>query len=386
MSAGFTTIVPRAVWLGWLLLTSALAALAPARAQAADLEAVPRLPTPLAVALAYHDAEREVFARAEGGTLGPAELFAAALVAGGVREPVERHAYEERFRRLAQRLQGGIREAGDTASGAAERAALVHAFLHDAVLTGAYDLGCSRVSQALDHGRYNCVSATILFNALATEAGLEAAGGESSAHVVSVVQTDRGPLHVETTCPRWLQPPDGEDTAAAAPRTARPVGLGYRRVGVPQLVALVYYNLAVDLAERGRFAEAIAANYKALRLDPANGNARANLLAAVNNWALDLGQRGEYAAAIELLAHGRHFAPTHPTFVINDAALHERWVRSLIDQGQWAQAASVLQRAAADHPGHAYFVTAWQQIDRREPAPPTDASSRQDTGRDALTE
>ena len=352
MPAGFPPIAPRALaWVACLLLASQLAGLPAACAQTASGEAR-SLPAPLAVALSYDEAERDVFAKAEAGKLVTAELFSAALVAGGVCAAEERQAYEARFRQLAGRLQRRLHEAGDGAADAATRAAVVHAFLHEEILTAAYDLACSRVSQAMDTGRYNCVSATILFNALTAEVGLETSGGESPAHVVSIVRTPGAPLHVETTCPRWFELSGsqaaqvGESLRDSHPRLGetrpravsaqgngpppRPATPSYRTLETPQLAALVYYNVAVDLAEQRRFAEAIAANYKALRLDPGAGNARTNLLAAINNWALDLAQREQFAEAIELLAHGRAFAPDHPTFAINDAALHERWARSLV--------------------------------------------------------
>jgi tetratricopeptide (TPR) repeat protein len=351
------TVAPRAwAWIACILLVSQIA---PARL--ARAEEIASLPAPLAVGLSYNAAEREVFAKAETGELDIAQLFAAALVAGGVDSPDEIRAYEGRFRQLAQRLERRVAEAGDAAGDPAARAALVHAFVHNEILTGAYHLGCSRISQAMDTGAYNCVSATILFNVLAAEVGLETSANEASVHVLSVVRTARGPLHVETTCPRWFDLPGNK----APPGDGRPSSLpvAYRAIGVPGLVALVYYNLAVDLAEQRRFDEAIALNYKALRLDPGNLNARVNLLAAVNNWALELGQREQFAEAIGLLAHGRELAPAHRSFTINDAALRERWVGALLRQGEWALAETVLQQAAAEHPGHAYFAAARQEIE-----------------------
>jgi hypothetical protein len=116
-----------------------------------------------------------------------------------------------------------------------------------------------------------------------------------------------------------------------------------------------------------------------------NPSARANLLAAVNNWALELGECSQYADAVELLAHGRRFAPDHPTFSINHVALHERWVRSLCQRGEWAQAETVLERAAAAHPSHAALAglkaqmaeqRAWHaQLPQSAPLPPAEAPS-----------
>src|SRR5439155_13847576 len=130
-----------------------------------------------------------------------------------------------------------------------------------------------------DTGRYNCGSATILYNALAAEVGLQAFGGETTAHVASLVAARDGLLRVETTCPRWIEP-RGSSLFKSDGQVARSEAGGHRTLDVPQLVALVYYNVGVDLAEQRRYAGAVAANYKALRLDPAGASARVNLLAA----------------------------------------------------------------------------------------------------------
>ena len=63
-----------------------------------------------------------------------------------------------------------------------------------------------------------------------------------------------------------------------------------REVSPIQMAAMIYYNRGVDLLAEKRFAEAAAANAKALRLDPANATARGNLLATINNWSIELGR------------------------------------------------------------------------------------------------
>ena len=80
---------------------------------------------------------------------------------------------------------------------------------------------------------------------------------------------------------------------------------------------MIYYNRGVDAVYHGRYAEAVAANRKALLLDPNNATARGNLLAAVNNWSLALADAGRFNEAQRLLAAGRRYAPDHLPFVHN---------------------------------------------------------------------
>jgi tetratricopeptide (TPR) repeat protein len=300
-----------------------------------------QLPAELQIALQYSPLEAAIFDDAERGTLHAGRLLEAAFVAGGVADESTLQEYLARYRTWLKRLrQLAPRE---------EQAAVVFGFLHQKILTGEYDLRCSRMTEVFDTGNYNCVTATILFNVLAAEVGLKASGGESPAHVVSLVRTSRGVLEIETTSPQWFE-------RARSGNLPRPTPSGKnaprppfeRELHAPELTAIVYYNVGVDLAEQHDYAEAVAANYKALRLDPQCQNARGNLLAAVNNWALHLAECEEFAEAVELLEHGRRLAPDHKTFTLNYTAIYQRWVQSLRERGQHAKAAALRDRAASE--------------------------------------
>ena len=79
-------------------------------------------------------------------------------------------------------------------------------------------------------------------------------------------------------------------------------------------MATIYYNRGVDLLAEKRFADAAAANAKAVRLDPQNATAKGNFLATINNWAIDLGTSGEYEKAAELLRLGLAADPGYDAF------------------------------------------------------------------------
>jgi tetratricopeptide (TPR) repeat protein len=378
----------------------ALVALVALRA-AAQEPAPLRLPEDWLVALRYSPAEIELFDRASRGRLEDGLLLEGALVAGGVADGMDLRANLQRYDDWAARLRrqsvAPTRQNVGSLSWALEpntlrlapkaspltedaweaardplvqRAAAAFRFMHREILTGPYDVRCSRLDNVFDGGAYNCVTATILFNCLARELGLTVSGGEAPAHVVSLLRTPRGTLEIETTCARWFELSADEAKRprvagnAASPGTTRGAAL-QRELGTAELTAIVYYNLGVDFAERRQFADAVAANFKALRLDPRCQNARGNLLAAVNNWALDLTERQRFAEAVALLAHGRHVAPEHETFTRNHVAIHQRWVQRLYQRGQFAQAAALLENAEQQFPHDAYFHEARMDLYRQ---------------------
>ena len=117
------------------------------------------------------------------------------------------------------------------------------------------------------------------------------------------------------------------------------------------MAAMIYYNRGVDLLAEKRFAEAAAANAKALRLDPQNATARGNLLATINNWSIELGKRQHFAEAVNLLRQGlaidakfEAFAPkTTSTFTANGP-------NSSAKRASSREAAAILSRARTEMP------------------------------------
>ena len=105
-----------------------------------------------------------------------------------------------------------------------------------------------------------------------------------------------------------------------------------RQVSEVELVATIYYNRGVDLLAEKRFADAAAANAKAVRLDPENATAKGNFLATINNWAIDLGTSGEYEKAAELLRLGLAADPGYEAFRSNYVQLFRQWSEHSLPQ------------------------------------------------------
>ncbi len=301
--------------------------------------------------------EERLFADAADGRLDRHSLLAAALVAGGTLDETAIRRYEARLAALADELARSGKVAGTPRA----QARAIFEFLHRRILTGGYHLNASDVGAALDQGRFNCVSASVLFNCLAAEFGLDVRGLEVPGHAMSRVVLDGVSLDVETTCPRWFElagDPKKEAEAVAQTTGFRHAASGSadrREVAGAELVATIYYNRGVDLLAEGRFEEALAANAKALRLDPANATARGNLLATLNNWAISLGRAGEYARAAAALRGGLSVDPSYATFDVNFTHVHHQWVEKLEREGRYEEAAALLSAAAAERPQCAYF-------------------------------
>ena len=258
----------------------------------------------------------------------------AALVAGGVDDIATLHRYTEKAAALADELRSS-----ETLSGKpARQAEAIFEFMHRRILHGGYDLAYTDLRRVLDEGRFNCVSATVLFNYLAGECGLECRGLEMPGHAMSRVVLADGPLDIETTCPRWFQlKGDGKQQE---PASAKLIGSAAsadrskaREVSPVQLAAMIYYNRGVDLLAEKRFAEAARANAKALRLDPHNATARGNLLATINNWSIELGNAQHFAEAVDLLRQGLAIDAKFAAFAQNYVHVHHQWVDHLCRVG-----------------------------------------------------
>ncbi|MFH1269292.1 MAG: tetratricopeptide repeat protein, partial [Planctomycetota bacterium] len=302
--------------------------------------------------------EEGLFADAADGRWDEHALLGAALVASGVVDRDLLLNYQMQVAWLADELK----QSGKMTGPPRQKAQALFEFLHRRVLVGGYRLDSTSLTLALDEGRYNCVSASVLFNCLAARFGLSAGGLEIPGHAMSRLALPDGTLNVETTCPGWFRLMD--DPRKQAELVERTLGLrpgGGNASGEPrevtdvELVATIYYNRGVDLLGEKRFAEAVAANAKALRLDLASTTARGNLLATLNNWAIDLDTAGRHAEAIELLRRGIALDPEYETFRVNYVHVHFQWIEELCRENRFGEALDLIARALKDRVEEARF-------------------------------
>jgi len=312
--------------------------------------------------------EIALFADGADGRWDEHSLLGAALIAGGVRDPEVVRQYEARVAALVDRWE----RSGQIGGSPRQRAQALFELMHRHLLQGGYRLECTSLAGTLDDGRFNCVSASVLFNCLAARFGLAACALEVPGHALSRLDLPDGALEVETTCPAWFRV--SGDPKKRAELLERVLGVSADRSDAPgearmvnevEQVAMIYYNRGVDLLAENRFAEAAAANVKALRLDPASATAYGNLLATLNNWAIHLDSRGRHAEAARLLRRGIEIDPQYETFRVNYVHVHGQWIENLCRSGRYREALGLIGRAAAEGIADDYFRQARLDTYRR---------------------
>ena len=248
--------------------------------------------------------ERRLLDDAIDGRLNRHSLVEAALLAGGTTPPKQLGKLVGRFEKLAYEVNNSL----DTRQSIAERARAIHAFMHEYVLVN-YRIDASDLAETLETGAYNCVSASVLFVALAERCGLDAHAVQLPEHVRCEVIADGVVLPIETT-----------SLSAAVPSTSR------HRVRVltdVTLIATLYYNRGVAAFDGGDLQSAIDLNTIAVDLDPACRQARDNLLAAINNRVVQLVNANERTNALQLLDQGLQIDPEYRPFQVNRAYLQQ---------------------------------------------------------------
>ncbi|MHB8897631.1 MAG: hypothetical protein ACYC6Y_02670 [Thermoguttaceae bacterium] len=313
------------------------------------------------------DLEMRLFDDATDSRWDRFSLIEAALIAGGVDDAGRLAEATARFDRLAGKAIAAIGRSTPPELAARE----LFDFMHREILVNGYELECTDLAATLEHGKFNCVSSTVLFNCLASRLGIEAVGVELPGHAMSRLRIGGKDLDVETTCPAWFSLQHDPERRAAL--IAKTIGVDFqaagphvgREVSSVELVAMIYYNRGVDLLTAQRFAEAAAANAKALRLDPSSQTARGNLLATLNNWAITVGSGREYERAIDLLKQGMSLDPSYETFAANYVHLYYQWSETLCTRNDYSQALGVLGQADPGMLGPDRLAQLRQRVYRR---------------------
>ena len=112
--------------------------------------------------------EQGLFADAADGRWDEHTLLGAALVASGVSDAGRLKGYQMQMADWAAELE----RSGQVAGPPQAKAQAVLEFMHQRILHGGYELNSTDVALTLDEGRFNSVSASVLFNCLAARVGL----------------------------------------------------------------------------------------------------------------------------------------------------------------------------------------------------------------------
>ena len=249
--------------------------------------------------------EQQLREDARDGQLDQHSLVEAALIASGTVEPSSLGETLERFEAVSHQLRNFL--AGTVSD--RDKAIAIHAFLHEQVLR-TYRTDASDVAETLKTGAYNCVSASVLYIALAEQSGLKAHAVQLPEHVRCEVLVDGIAMPIETT---------SINASAGRPQRKR-----VRVLNDVMLIATLYYNRGVAAFDTGNLDAAIDLNEVAVELDADCRPARENLLAAINNRVVELMKANAKTDALRLLDHGLQIAPKYRPFQVNRAYLTQQ--------------------------------------------------------------
>ena len=313
------------------------------------------------------EAEHRLLDDARDGQFDNYTLLDAALIAGGVNDLAQLGRYQQQFEGWVEAIRERSQELREKDSSDQAMARFVFEYMHREILTGGYSLHCTNLSDIFEEGRFNCVSATLLYCCLAEEFGLDVRGLETVGHAMSCLVLPEERIEIESTCPHWFH------LASTPQRRAelveKTIGIrpddnakSYRLVSEVELVATIYYNRGLDMLATSNFTGALAANATALALDPSNKTAHGNLLAVLNNWAISLASSGDYLEAIGLLETGIRVDPEFKTFRANILHVHRRWVEDLCKELRYGEAINVLAEGSRRWPNEPWYETRSEQL------------------------
>ncbi len=281
------------------------------------------------------------------GVLDQFSLLSSALVFSGAEEANQVQSYEDQVAFFCKQL---ARQSEPEAS-CEVVAQIILEFLHDQLLTGNYDPGCSDLRRAFDDGDYNCVTATILFKTLAERCHLQVEAVSLPGHVRCQVRTATNTTFVvETTSDHWPSASIGTDREGT-PRVLTDL----------ELVAKLIYNRGLCQLSQRNFAEALDATELSWHMDPDHQAARDNVAAVINNWSIHLCAAGQYERAIRLLQEGQIKVPEHALLAANERHVYLCWIQALTQSSRLKRAdqvrASAIDRFPnpADWPNRALY-------------------------------
>lgn len=264
------------------------------------------------------------------------DLLELALRASGISGQAQLERHRARFERSVGRLQ---QQARHSRSPRDQAAGILHV-LHSEHLTGTFDPRCGSLVETLDQGRFNCVTASLLYVALAERIGLSTTVLHASGHVRVRVNAEN-PFELEPTAADWFRRSDARLLAWQSPP---------RELSSVALVGKLHYNQAVQALERHDFAGAIKALERSLLCDPADADARHNLLAALNNGAIAACDAKRFSDARQLLKRARNIDPTYQTLAANELHLLGKWTVACCERHDFEQALALVDEVARKYP------------------------------------
>ena len=183
-------------------------------------------------------------------------------------------------------------------------------FLYDSLLVK-YRAGCTRLNETLLTGEYNCVTASILYLALASSLGLEVYGQETQFHAFCTVYIDGTAYDVEATNPYGFNPGvkkviEKTENSRKFVTIPKKYYADRRQVSANAMATLTGKNIASGLNDSGDYENAIPLAVSRIEFlrqtdDSEQKTALKDLATLVSNYSITLNRSGNYTQALDFI-------------------------------------------------------------------------------------
>ena len=254
--------------------------------------------------------EEDFFRDLDDNTLDRYTLADAFLIASGIITEPDFSRYREKLDRVRAQARAEVPKIDDPY----ENARTLLQWMHEKALTS-YRANATLATDILDFGRFDCLTASILYALLAQDAGLRVDGVIVPDHAFCVLRDPRSDKDIETTVRYGFDP--GTKEIQQLEKTARYIYIPpreYRQretVSLRRLIACLYSN-RISILQHGKgLARRDLAKYKkGYYLDPDSTLLKENIAASFNNLAIESLRHGNLADARSYIDQGYRFSPS----------------------------------------------------------------------------
>lgn len=192
-----------------------------------------------------------------------------------------------------------------------EAAEQILTFMYESLLYR-YRADCTRLNTTLLTGEYNCVTASVLYFALATSLGIDVRGQETTVHAFCTVYIDGQRIDVETTNPYGFNPGvkktvGGTENSRRYAVVPRRYYSGRREISARAMATLTGKNVASDLNDAEDYDTAVPLEisrlaYLGMAEDSETATAKGDLDTLVCNYAMTLSKAMRNAEALDYIS------------------------------------------------------------------------------------
>ena len=258
---------------------------------------------------------RQLLADARDGRLDRFDFFSATLIASGIEDVDELAEWGRQYALRSQRLLDSL-DIRFNAAATESRLQTLHTLAHEEFLSGSFDAAASDLRQTIGRGNYNCLSSLAIYCDLCQAVELNLEIWWQPGHVfVRHAAPGQPPVIVEPAAKQW-------GSAPASQRAKR--RMLARQISPVQLLGKFYYNRGVAQLRDNQFADGLEMLRTSLALDPEDRDAKANLVAGLNNWAVEYLRAERYRDAASLVEQGLKIDPTFTPLMSNQRLLDEK--------------------------------------------------------------